>query len=518
MWLSMLLLLPCMAAAIHVARTLLLRRPRKQASSRSSSPVPPGPIGLPIINNAFTFFVLLRHNPHRALARLAETYGPIFTFRPGMTCTFVVLSSPSMAREALAENEAALASRFVPDSVRALAYGAGSMAFLPSSDPLWKHHRVTAGVFLTSGRGLAATRPVRDRHARRLAVRLRGCSGRTVKVGEAVFAAANNAISNILFSEDVVDDGLLGVQGVRRPAFMDVVAALFEEWAKPNVSDAFPFLAPLDLFGSRRRTSRNLARLYELFHGFVERRVASGERHGDVLDAVLERHAKSQLTRSDIAKLFTDMFIGASETTNITVEWAMAHLLRHPAKMEKLRAEITAKVGPKDFVEEADIGDLPYLDAVVKETLRLHPAVPVATREVAMHGVSLGGFPMAIGTCVLINLWAIGRDPAAWPDQPEAFMPERFMAGGGGAAAGALGFRGSDFAYRPFGAGRRMCPGLDFAARFVPLVLASMLHRMEWRLPETEGVMGKEDVDLSDHCTLVLKLARPLVAVPEYTA
>nr|CAB3486778.1 unnamed protein product [Digitaria exilis] len=401
-----------------------------------------------------------------------------------MTCTFVVLSSPSMAREALSENEAALASRFVPDSVRALAYGAGSMAFLPSSDPLWKHHRVTAGVFLTSGKGLAATRPVRDRHAPRLAVRLRGCSGRPVMVGEAVFAAANNAISNILFSEDVVvEDGLLGVQGVlrRRPAFMDTVAALFEEWAKPNVSDAFPFLAPLDLFGSRRRTSRNLARLYEMFHGF-------------------------------------DMFIGASETTNITVEWAMAHLLRHPAKMEKLRAEITAKLGPKDFVEEADIGDLPYLDAVVKETLRLHPAVPVATREVAADGVSLGGFPMAIGTCVLINLWAIGRDPAAWPDQPEVFMPERFM-GGGGAAAGALGFRGSsDFAYRPFGAGRRMCPGMDFAARFVPLVLASMLHRMEWRLPETEGVIGTEGVELGDHCTLVLKLAKPLVAVPEYTA
>ncbi|KAF8668320.1 hypothetical protein HU200_052377 [Digitaria exilis] len=500
--LLLLLLLPCMAAAaIHVARTLLLRRPRKQASSRSSNRAPHHQQRLHLLRPPTP-------NPHRALARLAESYGPIFTFKPGMTCTFVVLSSPSMAREALSENEAALASRFVPDSVRALAYGAGSMAFLPSSDPLWKHHRVTAGVFLTSGKGLAATRPVRDRHAPRLAVRLRGCSGRPVMVGEAVFAAANNAISNILFSEDVVvEDGLLGVQGVlrRRPAFMDTVAALFEEWAKPNVSDAFPFLAPLDLFGSRRRTSRNLARLYEMFHGFVERRLASGERHGDVLDAVLERHAKSQLTRSDI-------------TTNITVEWAMAHLLRHPAKMEKLRAEITAKLGPKDFVEEADIGDLPYLDAVVKETLRLHPAVPVATREVAADGVSLGGFPMAIGTCVLINLWAIGRDPAAWPDQPEVFMPERFM-GGGGAAAGALGFRGSsDFAYRPFGAGRRMCPGMDFAARFVPLVLASMLHRMEWRLPETEGVIGTEGVELGDHCTLVLKLAKPLVAVPEYTA
>ncbi|RLM74579.1 cytochrome P450 76M5-like [Panicum miliaceum] len=345
--------------------------------------VSPGPAGLPLIGTAVTFFGLLRRNQHRALARLAGTYGPIFSFRPGRTCAFVVLSSPALAREALAEKEAALAARFVPDSVRALGYGAGSMAFVPSSDPLWKRHRATAGAFLTSARGLNATR-----------------------------------------RDVIAGDQLPGM-------FERVVGGLFEEWAKPNVSDAFPFLAPLDLFGSRRRTSRNLAQLYELFHGFVECRLAGGDRHGDMLDAVLERHAKSQLTRSDIAKLFTDMFIGASETSNITAEWAMAHLLRRPDKMERLRAEIAASLGAKDFVEESDLGRLPYLHAVVKETLRLHPAVPVVTREVAADGgVSLGGFPVAAGTCVLVNLWAIGRDPAVWPDRPDAFVPERFLGAG----------------------------------------------------------------------------------------
>lgn len=110
-----------------------------------------------------------------------------------------------------------------------------------------------------------------------------------------------------------------------------------------------------------------------------------------------------------VCNLFVqDMLIGASETSCITVEWTMANLLRHPSKMHKLRAEIAASLGSKDFVEESDLGKLPYLHAVMKETLRLHPAVPVATREVAADGVSLGGFPMPIGTCVLVNLWAIG--------------------------------------------------------------------------------------------------------------
>ncbi|KAK3130220.1 hypothetical protein QOZ80_6BG0490570 [Eleusine coracana subsp. coracana] len=393
-------------ASITIHALYLLHKHKGKHVSGASLPLPPGPVGLPLIENAVTFFGLLRHNPHRALARLAEVYGPIFSFRPGKTCTFVVLSSPALAREALAEKGVFLANRFVPDSVRALAYNAGSMAFLPSSNPLWKQHRVTTGVHLTSGKGLNMTRPIRDRHARQLVELLRACSGRPVKVGEVVFGAANNVISNILFSENV------------------------------------------------------------------------------------------------------DMFIGASETSNITVEWAMAHLLHLPKKMEKLRSEISAVLGSKDFVEESDLDKLPYLHAVVKETLRLHPVVPVVTREVSADGVSLGGFPVPLFTCVLVNLWAIGRDPTAW-HEPEEFKPERFLS----ADAEALHFRGSDFAYRPFGAGRRMCPGLDFAAKFVPLVLASILHRIDWKLPYG---MTPDDVDLSDHCTLVLGLAKPLYAVPVY--
>lgn len=287
-------------AMITIHALYLLRRHKLKHVSGASLPLPHGPVGLPLIENAFTFFGLLRHNPHRAFARLADVYGPIFSFRPGRTCTFVVLSSPALAREALAEKDAVLANRFVPDSVRALAYDAGSMAFLPSSNPLWKQHRVTTGVHLTSGKGLNMTRPIRDRHARQLAELLRACSGRPVKVGEIVFGAANNVIANILFSENVVD---LHVQGGE--PFKDIVGGLFGEWSKPNISDAFPFLAPLDLLGSRRRTSKNLGKLYKLFGGFIERRIASGQSHNDMLDAALELYAKSQLTCSEIAKLFT---------------------------------------------------------------------------------------------------------------------------------------------------------------------------------------------------------------------
>ena len=205
-----------------------------------------------------------------------------------------------------------------------------------------------------------------------------------------------------------------------------------------------------------------------------------------------------------------DMFIAASDTSTVTVQWAMAQLLRHPEKMEKVRNELAGCLGSSEFVKESDLENLPYLDAVVTETLRLHPAVPLIPREVAADGVSLDGFPIPIGTGVVVNLWAIGRDPRVWP-QPDKFVPERFLAGQ------AVHFQVStkeEYTYRPFGAGRRVCPGMDYTLRSVPLLLASLVHNTEWRLADG---MAPEDIDLSDRYATVLNLATPLRAVPVST-
>lgn len=193
----------------------------------------------------------------------------------------------------------------------------------------------------------------------------------------------------------------------------------------------------------------------------------------------------------------------------------MLRLLRHPDKMEKVRAELAASLGSKEFVEESDLDKLPYLHAVVKEVMRLHPSVPLVPRKVvAQAGMSLGGFCVPKGTCILVNLWALGRDPASWPE-PEEFVPERFLAAGDRPAA-VMSFRGgdSDFSYIPFGAGRRVCPGMDMASRFVPLVLASILHKVEWKLPDA---MAPEDVDLSEDGSVTLEPATPPLAIPLFT-
>lgn len=184
----------------------------------------------------------------------------------------------------------------------------------------------------------------------------------------------------------------------------------------------------------------------------------------------------------------------------------MAELLRHPAVMSKVRAELRDALGPKPHPDESDIGRLPYLRAVVMESMRLHPPSPMLMPHLAMaDGAEVGGFAVPAGTKVIINLWAIMRDPASWAE-PEAFVPERFV------GASDADFRGKDrFDFMPFGAGRRVCPGTPMATRVVTLLLASMLHAFEWRLPEG---MQPGDVDVRDRFGTSLNMVTPLKAVP----
>ncbi|CAN6270689.1 unnamed protein product [Urochloa humidicola] len=495
--------------ATLITISVILRRHthrRSPGHGSASLPPPPGPAGNPLLGNLLYVIGPLRHNPHRGLASLASTFGPVLSLRLGLTRALVVVSSAAAAHEALSKNDAALAARLVPDNVCALSYGTTSMVFLPSSDHLWRQLRVVIGAGFSSARGLDAIRPVLERGASELAGYLRVSSGTAVNIREAVNGTVLNVISNVLFSEDVVD---LREQGAQM--FKGLIVPVLEEWSKPSVCDAFPFFAPVEHFlGSRRRISTHLAKLYKFFdQGIIERRLSdsSEKKHDDLLDVLLSRYATSKLTRQQITTFLTDMFIAASDTSTNTVQWAMAQLLRHPEKMKKVAAELDAQLGSKDFVMESDLSKLPYLHAVVKETLRLHPAVPIIPREVVADDVSLGGFDVPKGTGVVVNLWAIGRDESVWPC-PEEFIPERFLPGKE-THYGSVGNK--DFVYRPFGAGQRVCPGMEYTARSVPLLLASILHKIQWELPDG---MAPEDMDLSDRYGTVLNLAHPLRAVP----
>lgn len=184
----------------------------------------------------------------------------------------------------------------------------------------------------------------------------------------------------------------------------------------------------------------------------------------------------------------------------------MAELIRNPEIMLKAKTELNQVIGSNNIgeIKESDIPRLPYIQAIVKETLRLHPPVPLLLPYIAANDVVVNGYTIQKGDQVLVNAWSIGRDPSYW-DNPTSFFPERFL------TESAPDFKGRDFEYLPFGAGRRICPGLPLANRMISLMVATLVHSFEWDLPKG---MTRETLDMNEQYGITLKKAVPLYLAP----
>lgn len=181
------------------------------------------------------------------------------------------------------------------------------------------------------------------------------------------------------------------------------------------------------------------------------------------------------------------MFLPGNETSSSVVEWAMIELVRNPAVMKKAQEEVRRVFQGRERIDESSVHELKYLNLVVKETLRIHPPGPLLLPREAREDVEIWGYDIPKKTRVLINAYAIGRDPRYWSD-PEKFYPERFI-------DSQLDYKGTNFEYIPFGAGRRMCPGMLYGMTLVELLLANMLYYYDWKLPNG---MKPEDMDMGE--------------------
>ncbi|KAJ0024127.1 hypothetical protein Pint_09095 [Pistacia integerrima] len=208
----------------------------------------------------------------------------------------------------------------------------------------------------------------------------------------------------------------------------------------------------------------------------------------DIIDVLLqvrkERGFKIDLTSDHIKAVLMNVFVAGTDTSAATVVWAMTYLMKNPRIMKKVQEEIRSVVGNKGFVDEDDVQDLPYLKAVVKETMRLQPTVPFLVPRETIEKCIIEGYEIPAKTLVLVNTWAIGRDPEAW-ENPEEFYPERFI-------GSSIDFKGQHFELIPFGAGRRVCPGLYMGIATVDLALANLLFKFDW---EMVAGMRTEDLD-----------------------
>lgn len=201
--------------------------------------------------------------------------------------------------------------------------------------------------------------------------------------------------------------------------------------------------------------------------------------------------------------ILQDLFVAGTDTTSSTLEWAMTELLVNPKIMSKAKKELEEIIGKGNLVEESDIARLPYLQAIMKETLRLHPPTPLLVPRKAARDVDICGHTIPKDAQVLVNVWTIGRDPNIW-ENPTLFSPERFL-------GSEIDIKGRNFELVPFGSGRRICPGILLATRMLLLMLGSLINSFDWKL---ENDMKPEDVDMNEKFGITLQKAQSLRAVP----
>ena len=199
-----------------------------------------------------------------------------------------------------------------------------------------------------------------------------------------------------------------------------------------------------------------------------------------------------------------DLIAGGTDTSTTILEWAMSEVLKHPSVAKKAAEELERVVGRERWVEEKDIPQLPYIDAIMKETMRLHPTAVLLAPHLALHDCNVSGYDIRRGTRVLVNTWSIGRDSSIW-DSPEEFRPERFI-------GKEIDVKGQNFELLPFGSGGRMCPGYSLGLKMIQSKLANMLHGFYWKLP---GDMKTEELNMEEIFGLTNPRKVPLVAVME---
>jgi cytochrome P450 len=478
---------------------------------------------------------------HRTLAALSHAVDggkALMAFSVGLT-RLVVSSQPDTAREILVNP--AFSDRPIKDAARHLLFHR-AMGFAPSGDAHWRRLRRLAANHLFGPRRVAAAAHHRVSIGEAMVADVAAAMARhgEVSLKRVLHIASLNHIMATVFGKHYDMDSQEGV------LLEEMVTEGYDLLGTFNWADHLPLIKHLDLQGVRRRCNR-LVQKVEVFVGKIiqehrARRSNGGvddEYMGDFVDVLLDLEGEEKLSESDmIAVLWVrsiefrnvccvtkmhvlsdlkryvhgkisgrfcfdqEMIFRGADTVAILMEWIMARMALHPEIQSKAQAELDGVV--VGGVADADVGNLPYIQCIVKETLRMHPPGPLLSwARLAIHDAHVGGHLVPAGTTAMVNMWSIAHDPAIWAE-PEKFRPERFQEED-------VSVLGSDLRLAPFGAGRRVCPGKMLALATTHLWIAQLLHEFEWAPAAANG-----GVDLSERLNMSLEMATPLVckAVP----
>ncbi|KAI3797071.1 hypothetical protein L1987_39761 [Smallanthus sonchifolius] len=362
-----------------------------------------------------------------------------------------------------------------------------------------KSCRTLCRLELFSAKAIEAQSNLRNTKLAHMLDFLNNTQGKVVKIEELIFTTLINTLSNILFSKDFLD--LKDDETAHRLKFG--LLKILENSVTPNVSDFFPIVGGLDLQGLRKDSLNHLDELSSFSEAIVKERraritkkVVVADHEKDFLDRLLENN----FTPAQINILVLELFIAGTDTMVTTIEWAMAELLKNKEIMRKVQKELTEL--NHNSIMNSDLSKLTYFNACIKETLRLHPVVPVLIPRRAIEACEVMNYTIPQNAQVWVNVWAICHDPSVWED-PNTFKPERFLGSN-------IDFTGHDYEFIPFGGGRRMCPGLPSGVKSLQTMLASLIVGYDWSLPNGED---PTKLDMTEKFGVTLQKEKPLELV-----
>ncbi|XP_022997924.1 cytochrome P450 71A1-like [Cucurbita maxima] len=446
--------------------------------------LPPGPKPWPIIGNLH----LIGSLPHRSIHQLSKKYGPIMQLRFG-SFPVVVGSSVEMAKLFLKTHDLNFVSRPKTAVGKYITYNYSNITW-SQYGPYWRQARKICLLELFSAKRLDSYEYIRREERNGLLKELSNSAGKPIKLKLYLFTLSLNVISRTVLGKKYTDESENGI--VRPDEFMEMMDELFLLSGVLNIGDLIPWIDFLDVQGYVKR----MKAINKKFDRFLEHVLDqhNERRKGvqdyvaqDMVDILLQLdddpNLEVKLGRHGVKALIQDLIAGATDTSTVTVEWAMSELLKKPEILEKATDELDRVIGRERWVEEKDIVNLEYMKEIAKETMRLHPVVPMLLPRLSNEDCQIAGYDIPKGTRVHVNMWTIGRDPTVW-ESPDEFNPERFVGKD-------IDVKGQDFELLPFGSGRRMCPGYSLGLKVVMSTLANLVHGFTWELV---GDLNMEEV------------------------
>ncbi|KAL7152170.1 hypothetical protein ABFS83_04G079200 [Erythranthe nasuta] len=469
--------------------------------------LPPGPIPVPIFGNWLQVGDDLNH---RNLTDYAKRLGDIFLLRMGQR-NLVVVSSPELAKEVLHTQGVEFGSR-TRNVVFDIFTGKGQdMVFTVYGEHWRKMRRIMTVPFFTN----KVVQQYRHGWEAEIAAVVDDVRNNPAAATEGIVLRRRlqlmmyNNMYRIMFDrrfereDDPLFVKLKSLNGERSR-----LAQSFEY----NYGDFIPILRPL-LKGYLKICKEVKEKRFQLFKDYFvdERKKLGSTKPVDndglkcAIDHILEAQQKGEISEDNVLYIVENINVAAIETTLWSVEWGIAELVNHPQIQKRLREEIDAVVGPGVLITEPDTHKLPYLQAVIKETLRLRMAIPLLVPHMNLHEAKLGGYDIPAESKILVNAWWLANNPATWRN-PEEFRPERFLEEESKVEA-----NGNDFRYLPFGVGRRSCPGIILALPILGVTLGRLVQNFEMLPPpgqeriDTSEKGGQFSLHILKHSTIVLK-------------